>query len=391
MLPALLTFTVIRMVLNTSHRMVYPFLGAFARGLGVAPETLSYLLTARAVLGAAGPFAATLTDRYGRRPGLLLGVALFACGAALVVWWPSLPAFSLAVLLSMVGKSIFDPSLIAWLGDRVPYERRGRVLAVAEFGWSLAFILGVPLVGLLIARGSWITPFQVFALLGVLFFAALFFFLPAGETPRRTRQGEAASPSLLRLAFCSAPVLLGLVLAMGMSAANETVNLIFGVWLEESFGLQILALGAASAIIGFSELSGEGLTALLVDRLGKAQAVRLGLVANSLAALALAGAGRTETGALVGLFFFYITFEFTLVSSIPLMTELLPPARATVMALNVASLSLGRALGALAAPQLYRWGFGAVILGAVAFNLIAWLALNRLKQLWSPQAVVSRK
>jgi hypothetical protein len=66
-----------------------------------------------------------------------------------------------------------------------------------------------------------------------------------------------------------------------------------------------------------------------------------------LAALALYFLGRTEAGALVGLFFFYITFEFTLVSIIPLMTELLPAARATLMAFNVAALSFGRALGDL--------------------------------------------
>lgn len=61
------------------------------------------------------------------------------------------------------------------------------------------------------------------------------------------------------------------------------------------------------------------------------------------------------------------------------MSELLPSARATVMALNVASLSLGRALGALTVPPLYRWGFWAVVLGAVAFNLIAELALYRVE------------
>lgn len=363
--------------------MVYPFLTAFARGLGVDLALLSYLLTARAVTGAVGPFAAALADRRGRRFGILLGVGLFTLGAALMVFWPSFPAFAAAVLLSIFGKSIFDPSLMAWFGDRVPYERRGRVLAVTEFGWSLAFILGVPLTGLLIAERGWNSPFQVFALLGVLIFAALFLLLPR-EAPAvvAEKNGKPASASSLRLALGSAPVLLGLVLGLGMNAANETVNLIFGVWLEDSFGLQIAALGAASAVIGLSELGGEGLVAAFVDKLGKPRSVALGLVANSLAALALAAVGRSEVGALTGLFFFYITFEFTLVSSIPLMTELLPSARATVMALNVASLSLGRAFGALAGPQLYPWGFFAVTLGAVFFNLMALLALHRLGRIW---------
>jgi predicted MFS family arabinose efflux permease len=64
------------------------------------------------------------------------------------------------------------------------------------------------------------------------------------------------------------------------------------------------------------------------------------------------------------------------------MTELLPSARATMMALNVASISLGRALGALAGPQFYRLGFLAVALGAILFNLLALMALRKLRQTW---------
>jgi hypothetical protein len=60
------------------------------------------------------------------------------------------------------------------------------------------------------------------------------------------------------------------------------------------------------------------------------------------------------------------------------MTELLPSARATLMACNVAALSFGRAIGDFLAPRLYGLGFLTVTLGAVGFNLLALLALSRL-------------
>src|SRR5690606_41636126 len=47
-------------------------------------------------------------------------------------------------------------------------------------------------------------------------------------------------------------------------------------------------------------------------------------------------------GALLALILFYISFEFTIVSSIPLMTEVLPHARATVMASFFILASIGR-------------------------------------------------
>ncbi len=105
-------------------------------------------------------------------------------------------------------------------------------------------------------------------------------------------------------------------MCISMSASNELVNLTFGTWLEGAFQVKIAALAAASVVIGASELSGEMLVSGLVDRLGKRRAVVIGLALNGLVVLALPLVGRTLTGALVGLFLIYLTFEFTVVSRI---------------------------------------------------------------------------
>ncbi len=120
---------------------------------------------------------------------------------------------------------------------------------------------------------------------------------------------------------------------------------------------------------------------LLADRLGKPRALVLGLTGNILAALLLPIVGRTEIGALVGLFLFYITFEYVLVSQIPLMTEVMPERRATLLSFNVAGQSLGRLIGALLATFTYqRFGFLSVTLIAVLFNGFGLLALGELTQ-----------
>jgi predicted MFS family arabinose efflux permease len=167
-------------------------------------------------------------------------------------------------------------------------------------------------------------------------------------------------------------------MAMGffVVAGNEVVNLVFGVWMEDTFAVKITALGAASAVIGISELGGESLVGLLTDRLGKSRSIGAGLLLNSLSALMLPILGRNIPGALVGLFLFYLTFEFALVSTIPLMTEVLPSTRATLMAVYGSSVSLGRATGDLLAPSLYMHGILLNGLVALFFNLLAILALR---------------
>jgi predicted MFS family arabinose efflux permease len=165
-------------------------------------------------------------------------------------------------------------------------------------------------------------------------------------------------------------------MAMLFSAANEMINLVFGVWLENSFGLMIAALGAASAVIGLSELGGETFAAAFTDRLGKPLAVTLGLGLNCVAVLALPILGINSTGAVIGLFFFYLSFEYALVSSVPMMTEVMPSARATVMAVTAASVSVGRAIGALLASPLFLIGESSASIPDILLNAFAAVVLN---------------
>ena len=375
----LLIFMGLRTVLNTLHRMVYPFLAVFARGLGVDVAILSFVVTLRSFVGMFAPVLGAIADQRGRRFGMLLGIFLFIMGMSLVALAPSFLTFSIALLLAILSKYLFDPSMQAYFGDRIPYERRGTALAVTEGAWSLAFIAGVPLMGWLIARFGWNAPFPLLAGLGSVMLLVIWWMVPRAD--HASREPAATSVKNVRAVLTNLPALAGISIALWASAANELVNLIFGVWLEDSFGLKIAALAGASAVIGLSELSGEGLVALTTDRLGKPRALSLGLIGNILASVLLPIVGRTEIGALVGLFLFYITFEYVLVSHIPLMTEVMPSARATLLSFNVTGHSLGRMIGALIATFVYkRFGFLPVTLIAILFNVFALLALAELTQ-----------
>jgi predicted MFS family arabinose efflux permease len=370
----LIIFVFLRTILNTAHRMVYPFLPIFARGLGVDISTLSLLMTVRSLTGASSPLFAPIADRRGRRFGMLLGMVIFTLGVGLVAIHPTLWTLAAALILAMIGKYLFDPSMQAYFGDRIPYERRGTALAVTEVAWSLAFIVGVPVMGFLIARAGWSAPFPILAVLGLFAFLVIWRMIP-----REDLHHEPPTDSLAgyRAVFSSAPALAGISIALWASAGNELVNVIFGVWLEDSFGLKIAALAGASAVIGISELSGEGLVAFTTDRLGKPLALSIGLIGNAMASILLPFVGQTQAGALIGLFLFYITFEYVLVSHIPLMTELVPSARATVLSMNVTGHSVGRALGAFLAAFIYQqFGFTFVALTTVLFNVAALLALR---------------
>jgi predicted MFS family arabinose efflux permease len=379
----LIVFMFLRTILNTVQRMVYPFLAVFARGLGVEFTTISYVVTARSFFGVFTPIIGSIADHRGRKFGMLAGIFLFTLGMGSVAFFPNFVTFSIAILLAIFGNSLFYPAMQAYFGDRIPYERRGTALAVTEAAWSLSFIVGIPFMGFLIARYGWNAPFPLLTGLGLVMFATIWKMIPR-ETDSQSihthqTQDKPGLTKKIREVLTNIPALAGISIAVWASAGNEMVNLIFGIWLEDSFGLKIAALAGASAVIGISELSGEGLVALTTDRLGKPRALLLGLTGSAGAALLLPIIGRTEIGALLGLFLFYITFEYVIVSHIPLMTEIMPKTRATLLSFNAAGHSLGRVIGALLATFVYqRFGFLPVALISILFNLFALLALGEL-------------
>lgn len=371
----LVLLTFVRMLVSTAFRMVYPFLPIFRDALNVPLETLTRAVGLRSLVSAfAAPFLATVGDTRGRRAGIVLGLSVFILGVAVVSFWPTFGGFTIAMILMLMGKATFDPSLQAYIGDRVPYAQRSAAITVTEFSWSGAFIFGVPAMGWVLGRAGWLAPFQLLGLMVLVCVLAVLWTMRAQGAARHPEAKSAFGNFKVVLKSSSARMVL--LLTLFTCTANELVALTFGVWLELSFGLQLAALGAAAAVLGIAEFSGEGLVALITDRLGKRRAILIGLLVNSAACIAMPVFGGSYAGALITLFLFYVSFEFVIVSSIPLMTEVLPAARATMMSGFVTFASIGRAIASLLAPVLFAQGFGFNTGAAIAFNLLALWSLR---------------
>ena len=83
--------------------------------------------------------------------------------------------------------------------------------------------------------------------------------------------------------------------------------------------------------------------------------------------------GQTLGRALTGLFFLFLTFEFTIVTGLSLFTELVPASRATMMAGYLAMGGVGRVVGALICGPI--WLAGGIYATALVSAAISGLAL----------------
>lgn len=327
-----------RLVVNIAQRFVYPFLPAIARGLGISIEAAGLLVSARWASGLATPGIISAAGR-GERPRRLatIGLILFAIGAAVTAWLGVFAGAIAGFVLMGAGKPTFDIASQSYVAERTPFGRRARYLSALELTWALGLLIGAPAAGWLIDRFAWETPFIVLAVAAILSLLAL----PIGLEPDR----PAVDSPGLRGSWSRRGTAL-LMVAVLFSLAAEVMFVVFGAWLEISYGLSLVALGGAGFLVGLAELSGEGSTLLFGDRFGLERATAVGLV---LSAIGFGAIGFTPDTLLVGMAFVVIAFfgfEVTIVSAIPLATEVAPQARARFLSMWLVAIVSGRAAGA---------------------------------------------
>ena len=348
--------TICRLALNTARRFAYPFAPVLSRGLGVSLTAITSVIAVNQATAVIGIFFGPLADRLGYRLMMFVGMGMLVVGMFSAGCLPFYGVVLIAFFLAGLGKSLFDPAIQAYIGERVPFERRGLVIGMLEFSWAGSTLLGIPLIALIIDRLGWRSPFFALGSVGLLGIVALKIVLSKDITKPATHRTALGFRSAWRHLLKERSALGAIGFAFFVSMANDNLFVIYGAWLENAFDLSIVALGVGTSVIGIAELSGEGLTAAVADRLGLKRSVILGLAMCMMSYGVLPLLGKTLPTALLGLFFIFLTYEFAIVTALSLCTELLPDYRATMMSSFLAAAGAGRVIGALIGGRIWLAG-----------------------------------
>lgn len=348
--------TLCRILLNTARRFVYPFAPALSRGLDVPLISVTYLIAVNQMTGLLSPIFGPLGDRVGYRIMLLAGMGLLAGGMLAGGFFPFYGMMLVAMIMAGLGKSVFDPAIQAYVGKRVPYHRRGLVIGIMEIAWAGSTLIGIPVIGILIKNFGWRAPFFAIGVLAVVGMAAIWIVMPpTGKNLNGFREGVGFRAVFQKLGK-KRPALGVLLFAFLVSVANDNFFVIYGAWLEDCFNLGIVAIGMVTIVIGVAELFGELLVAFMSDRLGLRRSVVIGIVLSCMSYLVLPWWGSTIPKAMAAIFFVFAAVEFAIVTSLSICTEILPGARATMMAGYLAAASAGRVTGAFMGGLVWEAG-----------------------------------
>jgi len=347
-----------------------------SRGLGVELTAITSLIAANQATALFGLFFGPVADRLGYRLMMLAALAMLALGMFAGGFFPFYGVILVALFLAGIGKTVFDPAVQAYVSERVSFKKRGLAIGLIEYSWSASTLVGIPLIALLIDRFGWRSPFLVLGGLSLLGMIMLAVVIPRDDKKGTSHQTSMNFWSAWRGLLKNRASLGAIGFAFFISAANDNLFVVYGAWLEKSFDLSIIAIGMSTSLIGLAELSGETLTATFADRFGLKRTVIAALTLCLISYGILPFLGFTLPMALTGLFFIFLTFEFAIVTSMSLFTELLPEYRATMMSGFFAAAGMGRIAGALMGG--YVWLSGGILATGLVSAAVSGLGLASL-------------
>jgi DHA1 family tetracycline resistance protein-like MFS transporter len=286
---------------SVSFSMVMPVMPALitqltGEGLSQAAVVGGWLLTVFAITQfVCAPLLGGLSDRYGRRPVLLLSLLMFGVDYLIMGLAPTLALLFVGRILSGIPGASFIPAY-AYTADVSTNENRTKNFALVGSAFSTGFVIGPALGGLLGTFGAR-APFFAAAAVAFANFAIGYFALRESlpQERRRPFSWKRANPvgSLLQLRKFPQVFALAFALTLWFTAIMSYPTtwafytmFRFG-WTEAVIGLSLAAYGA---MIAFSQAR---LTGPVLARLGESRTVMYGLL---LGALAFFGQGLATEG-----------------------------------------------------------------------------------------------
>ena len=229
------------------------------------------------------PILGSLSDKYGRRPIILLSLLGAGFDYVLLGFAPSVEWLFVGRLVAGLTAANFT-AVTAYIADISPPEKRAQNFGLIGAAFGLGFIVG-PAIGGLLGNVGLRLPFFVVA--GITLLNALygFFVLPESlsKENRRVFAWSRANPIGSLLSIRRYPAVLSLAFVIVLSGLAQ--NILQSIWvLYTSFRFQWGPgeVGLSLAVVGFCAILVQGfLVGRIVARLGERRALVFGLTISA--------------------------------------------------------------------------------------------------------------
>jgi DHA1 family multidrug resistance protein-like MFS transporter len=371
----ILFFTMIVVMLGFG--MIIPIMPFYIKSFGASGSALGALMATYGFLQFLfAPFWGSLSDRYGRKPILMIGVLgnalaqlLFGLSSAL---WMLFAARALAGILS----SATLPTAMAYISDSTTKENRGAGMGMIGAAMGLGMVLGPGLGGVLAAH-SLSTPFFFASALSMVALVVIYIVLP--EPHRNVQKDQPARIPGLQLgslwAALRSPVGVLFFMSFLLTFALANFESVFGLYSSDQYEYTPQQVGGILTVIGLISAVMQGLaTGPLTRRFGEVNVIRVSFLSSAVGFVLLALAQDTwQVLAAVAYFVFSNSLLNPAVSS--LISKRTTSGQGAAMGANNSFQSLGRVVGPLWAGNMYDIYYNLPYLSG-AFLMLAGFAVS---------------
>jgi DHA1 family tetracycline resistance protein-like MFS transporter len=335
-----------------------PLVQRFAHGDVSAAGRYIGLMTAAWGLAQffAAPVLGALSDRFGRRPVLLISLFGLGCDYVLMAFAPSLVWLFVGRLISGLTAAGFAVAS-AYIADVTPPEQRAGRYGLIGAAFGIGFIVG-PAIGGLLGQVHIRLPFLGAA--GLTLLAALYgaFVLPESLAPenRSAFAWKKANPVGALRFLASHRELLGLssVFAL-MQFAHNVLPTLFILYVSNRYGWSLKATGASMALVGVCNILVQGLLVKrVVPVLGDWGALIGGLLFGA-AGFAIFGLSPSGPGFMAGILVFSLIGLFQPGYQALATRRVAPSEQGRFQGANAGIQGLTGILGPLTFGFVYAW------------------------------------
>jgi MFS family permease len=179
-------------------------------------------------------YAGGLSDRYGRKPVMLISLIIQAASVAGYIWASDVWEYALVSIINGIGSALFMPAANAQISDVVPENKRAEVFALFHTALNIGAAAG-PLIGLLLF--TW-NPSIVFLICSVvlLIYAGLVAWKIPETLPVRNKEQQTAFKNKPKIKWLEHKTLLWISLfAMPVTLLYSQVESTFPLHLQAQF------------------------------------------------------------------------------------------------------------------------------------------------------------
>jgi DHA1 family tetracycline resistance protein-like MFS transporter len=227
------------------------------------------------------PILGMLSDRYGRRPVILLSNFGLGLDYVVMALAPTIGWLFLGRILSGICSSSM-PTATAYISDVTPPEKRAKAFGIFGAAFGIGFVLGPAIGGWLGAMGSRL-PFWVAAGLSLLNATYGFFVLPESLAPEKRQtqmRWKKANPVGALKLLRSHHELFGLAVVNFLAyLAHEIYATVWVLYAMYRYSWNEKEIGVSLAVVGItSMITMAGLVGPVVKRFGERNSLFAGLL-----------------------------------------------------------------------------------------------------------------